>query len=922
MKIKIRKSIKQNWACLFILVFAFYIVASCTNPINQTILLHAKDKIAPEIMVLSPADESPFSSTVVVTGTVTDVSSQNGDSGKVQKMWYEVLGTDIKEDISFASDGSFAFQFETTNLSGHITVKITAVDWNGNQSDISLSLIDAGTGIPDFTITPGNHEITLTWDPVPLSESYTLHYTTQEGVPSETYGEHIDNVSSPYTLKNLENGEIHVFLLQSHSASGDDNWSSLKKAIPLSSFSLVPKVRAEYRKIVLEWPEIPGTDEFYVLRATQSDGAYSNVSGKITSNRYEDSDVEDNQLYFYKVVPSLTGSIESFYSQGMSSIFPGDWIEMKGVLIAFLGSYGEAAVSGNYLYTTFAGGFFGGSSSFHIKDISDPSNIVELSSIQGIGASDIKVKGTTAYIASGTKVNIIDVTDPANPVLENPCTGAVNIRGIDVFSDIIYAADGAESFEIYDPSDENSFPNPKVTIPTSDAANDVVVDNGYAYLAVGSAGVDVIDLSTNTIVTTCDTDGTASALAVDGNYLYVADDTAGLSVIDISTPSAASVITTLATPGNAVDISLKGKYACIADSGEGLILIDISNPASPFISGSDKTPLDAIKVASDGNTVCIIDDTGSGRYIELFRINDNHPDAVVHDVISSSGNSGLAMNGKYIFAGDNNIRIIDLSTHAVIGTYTTQYSDIGRFSLIGNYLFYGSEEELYGDGMLNILDISKAPNLTKITHFDFTSMMLGFRISGDYYYAVGDSGLVILDISNPQSTHQVGYLSLPGIGVDVAVAGHYAFIASYGAGLQVADVSNVRAPVRVGSVSIPDKSESIAAYGKYAYVGIQDASNEGQFQVVDISNPESPQLKGSIHLNRYPTEMTINGTYVYALSQAGFLYIIDVSDASNPFIENIVNLSLSAFPGIAIYGSTAYINTHNGVTLLDLTGGN
>jgi len=78
MNIKWRKFIKQDWLCFSILLLTFYTAASCTIPIDQVVFLHSKDKIAPEITILTPADVSPFSSITIVTGKVTNASHKMG----------------------------------------------------------------------------------------------------------------------------------------------------------------------------------------------------------------------------------------------------------------------------------------------------------------------------------------------------------------------------------------------------------------------------------------------------------------------------------------------------------------------------------------------------------------------------------------------------------------------------------------------------------------------------------------------------------------------------------------------------------------------------------------------------------------------------------------------------------------------------
>jgi len=206
---------------------------------------------------------------------VSDPTENAGKSGGLRSLFYEILGTTIKVDILVESDGSFNFQFITTNLPEIITVKITAQDWNGNTSERSLTFKNAGNDIPSFTATPDNHKITLNWDNVPLARSYAIYYTTNGTFPSEYFGKKIENAESPFVFSGLKNGNLHIFLLQAPSPEGyEDNWSDYQKAIPLSKNTLAPIITSYYGKLLVEWENIPKTDDFEVWRAESKDGPF------------------------------------------------------------------------------------------------------------------------------------------------------------------------------------------------------------------------------------------------------------------------------------------------------------------------------------------------------------------------------------------------------------------------------------------------------------------------------------------------------------------------------------------------------------------------------------------------------------------------------------------------------------------------
>ena len=101
------------------------------------------------------------------------------------------------------------------------------------------------------------------------------------------------------------------------------------------------------------------------------------------------------------------------------------------------------------------------------------------------------------------------------------------------------------------------YPNPPEIIGsynTSGSTRGVELYGDYLFAADGSAGVQVFDISdpaSPAWVATYNTIGDAWRLVADGNYLYVADGSSGLQVLDISNPAAPTLEGSYNTPGTA-----------------------------------------------------------------------------------------------------------------------------------------------------------------------------------------------------------------------------------------------------------------------------------------------------------------------------------------------------------------------------------
>lgn len=179
-------------------------------------------------------------------------------------------------------------------------------------------------------------------------------------------------------------------------------------------------------------------------------------------------------------------------------------------------------------------------------------------------------------------------------------------------------------------------------IPTPGIAYDVVVDNVFAYVADGSSGLSIIDVSSakTAVVANFAMSGTAEGVFVTADYVFVANGM-GLwvkpkSPLDNSTPSIAdsfgysidvyvngnyayvlnsgnsaststgfeifqvtpqaegspslTPVGTYLSPGIAKDIYVSENYAYVADYTDGLQIIDVADPSNPALVGNYNTP--------------------------------------------------------------------------------------------------------------------------------------------------------------------------------------------------------------------------------------------------------------------------------------------------------------------------------------------
>ncbi len=95
------------------------------------------------------------------------------------------------------------------------------------------------------------------------------------------------------------------------------------------------------------------------------------------------------------------------------------------------------------------------------------------------------------------------------------------------------------------------------------------------------------------------------------------------------------------------------------------------------------------------------------------------------------------------------------------------------------------------------------------------------------------AALVLAGSANGQCLPRIfGSVDTPGIAVGVAVSGDVAYVADFDSGLQVIDVSDPGNPVILGSVDTTDRARGVAVSGAVAYV----ADELSGLQVIDVSS--------------------------------------------------------------------------------------
>jgi hypothetical protein len=198
-------------------------------------------------------------------------------------------------------------------------------------------------------------------------------------------------------------------------------------------------------------------------------------------------------------------------------------------------------------------------------------------------------------------------------------------------------------------------------------ANNVEVQGDFAYVAAGSAGLQVVNVSNPaapSIAGSRSTSGSANDVRLVGNIAYVANGSAGLAILNVSNPASPVLVGSVSTGGEAMDLMVAGNVVYVANGNAGLAIVNAANPAAPILVGSVDTPGVARGVDVSGNYAVIADDSISAARVIDISIPTN-PRIVGNLALNGSPKDVRITGTLAVFAAyTGGAKIVDISNPA------------------------------------------------------------------------------------------------------------------------------------------------------------------------------------------------------------------------------------------------------------------
>jgi len=451
-------------------------------------------------------------------------------------------------------------------------------------------------------------------------------------------------------------------------------------------------------------------------------------------------------------------------------------------------------------------------------DISTPATPTEVEARTDVGSIvDVVADGTSLYAGNQLGLSIFDFSGGAlGDPTRVPITGEVQDVAVFPGSTDVFVAAGTGGVAMVDVST----PALSATFAQSFIALAVAADTGRVFVGTGRAGIDEYDLGdTGTVAAHIDL--SAVNLAFAGGTLLVAGENDGAVSVDVSTPSTPGTPVVVSASGTVGDVEIANDVGWVATGSAGLAALDLSDRAAPHLLAQHDVGVIGFAVAVSGDVVMVAHADG----VVVARFSDAETLTGTTDVFLAETPAALAANGStLVVITDPALYTIDITDAETPGTPVRTGTTGSR----RHVALAGTTAALVGDGpsllLYDVLDASDPTLLgswNEVARLDAAAFVDGETLLG----LTANTGLTVIDISTPATPTIRSDASLDVFSRHVAVGNDYAWIAdAEGAvGVSLKNLDLLGPPFRVVAGGL---SDSIAVGGELALLGRGQAGVE------------------------------------------------------------------------------------------------
>jgi hypothetical protein len=547
------------------------------------------------------------------------------------------------------------------------------------------------------------------------------------------------------------------------------------------------------------------------------------------------------------------------------------------------------------------------------------------------------------YVASATQGLLIyelpvSAGPPAQATLLGRWAAGTVLQDVLVYDGYVYLLDQQAGIRVVDP---NPAPHPSLlqTVPLSGTPYRIIPleDEGLAYVLTSDGDLKLVDLGhptagvislgqfaaqIATIGVVCSS-GSQRADPCPERYAYTLDG----GSLDIWRITRDGVEPVYSLTINGTALLLTGQLAFVGSDAGHVSILDTSNPAQPRLAGmmGNNAAVQGMALLPDRmelvvgvNTLAGITQPVNRRPVGLLRIWDIATPLTPAELYSIEVPAPISAlvktaDGRRIVTAGESLSLFDITDPLT----TTLVSNLRlpaaatTLTLDEDLAYLGTET-----GLLIVSGLaSDSPRI--LTELPLRDPVLGVAVRGDRgYLALGESGGLILNLSDPTAPREIGRLISPTggpllslvreddylwaiwegavswldisqprpgpaelgtfspsgiVATDLIVVGDLAYLTDAEKGLLAYDISDPLAPVALGVLDTPGLAQAVAVgpAGETAFV----ADGECGIRAIDLQDPSAPTETG-FWSTGYALDVATLGDNVY-VADIGELMVLE-----------------------------------------------
>lgn len=584
-----------------------------------------------------------------------------------------------------------------------------------------------------------------------------------------------------------------------------------------------------------------------------------------------------------------TGTFASQFAESTAAV-------TRSKLVAthsFGGSTWTVAGAGNRLY-------YNAGADLIIADITDPnapSTLGRWTDSDKAEFYNIYVADSLVYMPHKSEVDIIDTSNASQPVqvgnIPRFSIGgrSSSVRSIVVSGTHAYITQG-KWFRVVDVTVPDSPVDLAVITPTLGYLKSLVISDNYAYVAAGSDGLAIIDISTPTtptVISTLDTPGYALGMVKQGSCAYISDDDA-IRIIDVSNPITPTEVGVYQPSGFYPRSTLAVSGSLLYAHGDELHIVNISTSSAPTTTGILQLPSAGDGIYLSGSTVYL------GTFwdgLAIVDVLEPSSPSLLNTVGEMTYASGIADidNGAFV-TSKQDLWYVRPQVSSVTATPVWSTSLYLDAVIVDNGLAYVTKyDDLYGIGYLEVLDADNPYAPVSLGTAPLTIQgASSLAKSGSYVYVGSWSGVSAVNVTDPAAPYETSWVSVPS-GVNVRgldIEGNYLYVATT-AGLKIYDISDPATLTFVDEYT-GVSAQDVAVDGRYTYI---PANNIQGIHVVDVLTPTAPVLVKTLSACGAGGAVAVYDGYLYLANGCQGMQLYDVHD---PLTASSYSISSADLP--------------------------